>query len=583
MTREACPQSRTRRTRTIAAAAVLGAAVPGGLLTASAASAASGAVGALRPTPCTVSALKSAITAANVSGGTITLPSGCSITLAAADNATDGPTGLPVITRNVTINGNGATIARQAATASTPVPAFRLFNVAAGGSLTLNGLTLRNGFADDGTNGGGAIFSLGTLNVSGVTFSGNQSPSATGTSGGAISSDNSSARLTVDRSTFTGNAAQEGGGIFTQSTTSVTNSTFTGNTATTFGGGGLVSAVGTTNITGDTFSANSGPGGGAIDNDATVNITDSTFAGNTAGANGGGALQNFGSMAVAQSTVADNTSQFGANLHNDPVAPASVTGPVYNPALRGRSQAALAQASTFTVRASIVSGGISGGNCSGSAPFTDGGYNIDSGTSCGFLTANHSKNNTNPNLGPLAANGGPTRTLALPSGSSALNAIPPGTSGCAGTTDQRGIPRPQGTGCDIGAYERTVSGAIKGYKGKCVDNTGNAAANGNKIQIWTCNGNAAQTWTYTTNGQLQTRGKCLDDTNFGTTNGTKMQLWSCTGRTNQEWTWHANGEFVNRYNGLCLDDTGYSTTNGTRLQVWKCNNTANQHWTVPAG
>ena len=480
------------------------------------------------------------------------------------------------------VNGNGATIARRAATSSTPVPAFRLFTVATGGSLTLNGLTLSNGFADDGTNGGGAIFSLGTVRVSGVTFSGNQSPAATGTSGGAISSDNSGATLTVDRSTFTGNTAQEGGGIFTQSATSITNSTFTRNRATLFGGGALVSAVGTTKIAGDTFSANSGPGGGAIDNDAEVNITDSTFVGNTAGANGGGALQNFGAMTVTYSTVANNTSQFGANLHNNPVAPASVTGPVFNPALRGRSAAALAQASTFTVTASIVSGGISGANCSGSAPFTDGGYNVDSGTSCGFLTASHSKNGANPHLGALAANGGLTMTMALPSGSPALNAVPPRTGGCAGPTDQRGIPRPQGAGCDIGAFERTVSGAIKGYKGKCVDNRGNFAVNGNKIQIWTCNGGASQTWTYTANGRLQTRGKCLDVANSGTRNGTKVQLSSCTGRTNQ-WTWLANGEFVNKFNGLCLDDRGFSTTNGTQLQVWKCSNTANQHWTVPAG
>lgn len=114
----------TRRTRRIAAAAVLGAAIPGGLLTASAASAASGAAGALPTTPCTVLALKSAITVANSSGGTITLPSGCKITLAAQDNATDGPTGLPVITGKVVVNGNGATIARKAATLSAPVPAF---------------------------------------------------------------------------------------------------------------------------------------------------------------------------------------------------------------------------------------------------------------------------------------------------------------------------------------------------------------------------------------------------------------------------------------------------------------------------
>jgi hypothetical protein len=529
-----------------------------------------------------VPALKTAITAANISGGTITLPAGCKITLAVQDNATQGPTGLPVITGNVTINGNGAVIARQADTPSTPVPAFRLLNVATGGTLTLTGLTLSNGFADDGINGGGAIFSLGTVHVSGVTFSGNQSPAATGTSGGAISSNNSRAALTVDRSTFTGNTAQEGGGIFTQSATSITNSTFTGNTATLFGGGALVTAVGTTTVTGDTFSANSGPGGGAIDNDATVKITDSTFTGNSAGANGGGALQNFGVMTVTYSTVANNTSQFGANLHNDPVAPASVTGPVFNPALRGRSLAALAQASSLTVKASIVSGGISGANCSGSAAFTDGGYNVDSGTSCGFLTANHSKDNANPNLGPLAANGGPTRTMALPSGGPALNAVPSAASGCAGSTDQRGIPRPQGAGCDIGAYERTLSGAVKGFKGKCVDNRGDSTVNGNRIQIWNCARTGAQTWTYATNGQLQTRGKCLGLAALSTKNGTKIVLWSCTGRTYQDWTWRANGEFVNKYNGLCLDDRG-STINGTQLQVWKCANTAGQRWTVPAG
>src|SRR5439155_20515876 len=57
-----------------------------------------------------------------------------------------------------------------------------------------------------------------------------------------------------------------------------------------------------------------------------------------------------------------------------------------------------------------------------------------------------------PKLGPLAANGGPARTVALLTGSPALNAIP--SSACTVTIDQRGVPRPQGTRCDIGAYER---------------------------------------------------------------------------------------------------------------------------------
>ena len=67
--------------------------------------------------------------------------------------------------------------------------------------------------------------------------------------------------------------------------------------------------------------------------------------------------------------------------------------------------------------------------------------------------------NTSPQLGPLGNNGGPTQTMALPSGSPAVDAIPAATSGCTGTTDQRGTTRPQGTGCDIGAYELVQSGS----------------------------------------------------------------------------------------------------------------------------
>jgi hypothetical protein len=59
---------------------------------------------------------------------------------------------------------------------------------------------------------------------------------------------------------------------------------------------------------------------------------------------------------------------------------------------------------------------------------------------------------TDPGLGPLAANGGPTKTLALLAGSPALNTVP--TSACSLTTDQRGVHRPQGPRCDSGAFEK---------------------------------------------------------------------------------------------------------------------------------
>ncbi len=374
--------------------------------------------------PCTVAGLTAAITTANGTpgGGTVTLPSGCVYTLTATNNSTDGGTGLPVITGKVTLQGNGATITRSTASGT---PAFRVFDVATAGSLTLTSLTLSNGLANNGVQGGGAIFNHGTLSVTGSTFTGNSSPATSGTSGGGI---DSSGTLTVTTSTFTGNTAQEGGGIFNQKTATVTNSTFTNNKATIYGGGALLNAAGTMTVTGDTFSGNTGPGGGAIDNDTTLNISDSTFFNNTGGSNGGGGVENFGTTTITQSTLSGNTSPYGADILN-------YTG------------------FTLSISMSIVAGGLSGANCGGQAPVTDKGYNIDSGSSCGFSAASHSMSNTQPQLDALASNGGPTQTMALPAGSPAVDAIPASVAGCTGSTDQRGTSRPQGSGCDIGAYE----------------------------------------------------------------------------------------------------------------------------------
>jgi chitodextrinase len=373
---------------------------------------------------CNTPSLISAISAANGTpgGSTLILTTGCVYTLSTANNATDGGTGLPVITGNITIQGAGATITRSTATG---VPAFRIFDVASGGNLALNSMTLNNGLANNGQQGGGAIFSHGTLAVTSGTFTNNSSPATTGTSGGAI---DSSGTLSVTTSTFSGNSAQEGGGVFNQNSATVTNSTFTSNNATIYGGGATVNAAGTETLAGDTFVANTGPGGGAVDNDATLNITNSTFTNNTGGTNGGGAVVNFGTTTVKQSTFSGNTSPYGANLLN-------YTG------------------FKLSMSMDIVAGGLVGANCGGQAPITDLGYNIDTGSSCGFSATNHSLNNTQPQLDALASNGGSTQTMALPAGSPALDAIPPSTPGCAGTTDQRGITRPQGKGCDIGAYE----------------------------------------------------------------------------------------------------------------------------------
>ena len=301
--------------------------------------------------------------------------------------------------------------------------------MASTGSLTLNALTLSNGLANDGVNGGGAVYSHGSLSVTASTFTGNSSPATTGTSGGAI---NSSGTLTVTTSTFSGNSAQEGGGIFNQNSALITNSTFTNNTALIFGGGALLNAAGTETLAGDTFVGNTGPGGGAIDNDTVLNISDSTFFNNTGGSNGGGAIENFGTTTLTQSTFSGNTSPFGANIFN-------YTG------------------YTLSMTMDIVTNGQVGNNCGGQAPINDLGYNIDSGSSCGFGLTNHSMSNSQAQLEALASNGGPTQTMAPSPGSPAIDAILPSTPGCTGTTDQRGIARPQGTGCDIGAFETIVT------------------------------------------------------------------------------------------------------------------------------
>src|SRR5262249_39145340 len=98
------------------------------------------------------------------------------------------------------------------------------------------------------------------------------------------------------------------------------------------------------------------------------------------------------------------------------------------------------------------------------------GYNLSSDETCHFNNVGD-LNNTDPKLGPLQNNGGPTMTMALPSGSAAIDAGNP--SGCTDghghllTTDQRGMPRPDRedtAGCDIGAYEfQAVS-----QRGHCV-------------------------------------------------------------------------------------------------------------------
>ncbi len=80
----------------------------------------------------------------------------------------------------------------------------------------------------------------------------------------------------------------------------------------------------------------------------------------------------------------------------------------------------------------------------------DQGHNLDDVDANCNLTDPTSRPNVNPKLGPLADNGGPINTFALLPGSPAINK---GDIAACYATDQRGLPRPQGAACDLGAFE----------------------------------------------------------------------------------------------------------------------------------
>jgi hypothetical protein len=396
--------------------------------------------------------------------GELALSAGCTYTYAQADNGIDGPNALPVIHGHVVITGNGATIARDPS-----APPFRFFTVDGIGFLELSDLTLRDGAMATGeTQGGGAILNRWHLHVTDVTFDGNTSAAKVGA--GAIDN-HDMGQLLVERSTFIGNTGLQGGAIENEATycdttkslcsyATITDSTFSGNTTTMFGGGAVETqhapggnfppcpSAGEcempdgahTTLQRDTFVDNvAHTEGGAIANFGTTALSDSTITGNRTNDTtdfGGGGIQNTGTLTMSRTTVAANISAFGANLHTYDNTGAGMPPPV------------------TTVSMSLLAGSAgTGASCDGTPPITDAGYNLDTGTSCGFSDGEGSLSNTDPQLGPLGDNGGATETMALPAGSPAVDVVPVSTPGCDGT-DQRGVPRPSGPRCDIGAFER---------------------------------------------------------------------------------------------------------------------------------
>jgi hypothetical protein len=230
---------------------------------------------------------------------------------------------------------------------------------------------------------------------------------------------NPGAGLTLNDLTVANGRADFSGGIFNNGgTLEVNNSTLSGNSAVTNSGGIGNTGTGTLTVNSSTISGNSaGSFSGGIHNDGgTLEVNNSTISGNSAHDNNGG-IGNTGTATVSNSTISGNSANNGGGI--------------------------LTSGGTATLKNTIVANN-EGGNCA-ALTLTDDGGNLEwPGNDCRFALS------ADPNLGPLDANGGPTETHALQRPSAAIDAAvacpPP-------ATDQRGVSRPQGAACDIGAFE----------------------------------------------------------------------------------------------------------------------------------
>jgi hypothetical protein len=332
------------------------------------------------------------------------------------------------VTGVLTITGTGA----PTTTIQSGTDAFngidRVIHVLSSSNLTIQNVQIRNGLASYGgtphIDGGGIYVAENSLlNVDNCTIAYNW-----GANGGGVSSAPNT-MVNINNSIISNNYSHSGGGgLRSHGTANIRNTTFDRNTGI-FGGAVYVSS-GLVNIANSTFSENStiefagmpgcGAVGGAISNDGELNISNSTISGNTA-INKGGGILNSGEMHISNCTVTDNRAPTGGGI--------------------------LDFGGIVTVTNSIIAANV-GGNCSGA--IVSGDYNIDSDNTCN-LTRLNDQANIDPMLDSLADNGGPTWTHALSPGSLAIN-----TGNCSGgtiTEDQRGVTRPQGYACDVGAYE----------------------------------------------------------------------------------------------------------------------------------
>ena len=363
--------------------------------------------------------LRAAVDLANAHPGAdvITLPAGhYSITLPGRGESLNA-TGDFNVTDDLTIIGS----AGAATTIIDGAGLDRVFQVH-NGSLSLQGVTVTGGDADPkGLERGGAILSSGHA-------------------------------VTVLDSVITGNVAHHGGGIYAEKTTvTIQRSEISSNEA--------ISQVG-----------NGSEGGGAYLSSSTVLLSDNTVADNASvGGNGGGLVLQSGAGTITNTTITSNSSGNTAGgievenfdsaialrhvtiADNDAGGGTGSGGGIY---LFG-GNVSLQNTLVWHNTGKAVPGSDCGAYAQYPSSLTSVGGNLVDDPTCATLNqpTDH-LNDPGTTLGPLAANGGPTKTRALLAGSSAIDNAP-----CTGAvvTDQRSFSRPSGPSCDVGAFEASVA------------------------------------------------------------------------------------------------------------------------------
>lgn len=305
-----------------------------------------------------------------------------------------------VINKSITISGFGPNL--LAVSRAQNAPALRIFNLRPGHSVTIQGLTISNGLAPEFGCGGGILDEGSSLSLINCAVNHN----STDGTGGGICAD-ATATLTIDSSTLSGNYAGDyGGSIANSGTLTINNSTLSDNRGE-FTGGAILNG---------------------FNGDASLTVSNSTLSGNTTQLHGGG-IFNEGESAISNSTLSGNSGM--------------TAGAIYN------------RLGTLETKNTILNRGDLGPNIlNDTGTVTSHGYNLSSDDGGGYLNGPGDQINTDPMLGPLQDNGGPTFTHELLPGSPAIDAGDPAFTPPP-LYDQRGpgFDRVVNGRIDIGSFE----------------------------------------------------------------------------------------------------------------------------------